>query len=62
MIRYENNCVCCPSEMGCLGSWCPHRNVEVHYCDECGDELDDIYNVDGEELCEHCLKRRFKVV
>lgn len=63
MVKIENHCVGCPAEMGCLGSTCPHQNVEVHYCDECGDELDvfdGIYDVDGEELCESCLKRRFK--
>ena len=60
--RIENHCVGCPAEMGCLGSSCPHQNVEVHYCDKCGDELDAIYDVDGNELCESCLKQLFKRV
>jgi formylmethanofuran dehydrogenase subunit E len=38
---------------------CPKRHVEVHYCDLCGEELDDVYEVDGEELCESCLKEKF---
>jgi formylmethanofuran dehydrogenase subunit E len=45
-----------------LGASCPYRNVEVHYCDKCGEELEDIYDVDGEELCEECLKEAFRKV
>lgn len=58
MIRHENHCVGCPPEMGC-SSFCPYRDVEVHYCDHCDEELDEIYEVDGEELCESCLKDMF---
>jgi formylmethanofuran dehydrogenase subunit E len=34
----------------------------VHYCDKCGYEIPDgeIYEVDGEELCEDCLKEMFR--
>jgi formylmethanofuran dehydrogenase subunit E len=34
----------------------------VHYCDRCGGEIpdDEIYEVDGEELCEDCLKEKFR--
>lgn len=61
MIRYENHCCSCAvPAYPCRGADCPLRNVEVHYCDNCGDELDKIYEVDGDELCEHCLKKRFK--
>lgn len=61
MIRIEDHCVGCPEDLGCLGRRCPYRNVEVHYCDHCDDELDDeFYIVDGEELCEECLKEMFK--
>ena len=61
MVKIEDHCVGCPPEIGCLGSACPYRNVEVHYCDYCGDELDDeIYIVDGEEVCEDCLKAMFR--
>ena len=58
MIKYENDCVGCPSYMGCLGNQCPHRNVPHFYCDECKEEFDpdELYVVDGEWLCEECLK------
>lgn len=59
MVKNENHCVDCG--LSCLGSSCPNRNVEVHYCDKCNEEIpyDEIYDVDGEELCEECLKEMF---
>ena len=61
MIRYENRCCdCAVPGYPCRGNACPNRNVEVHYCDKCGEEIDEIYEVDGEELCEECLKERFR--
>lgn len=60
MIRIENHCVSC--DLLCLGSSCPYRNVEVHYCDHCDVELydEETYQVDDAELCEHCLKEMFR--
>ena len=62
MVRYQNHCCGCAAPgYPCLGSSCPNRNVPVYYCDECDYEIEgDIYDVDGEELCEECLKERFK--
>ena len=62
MVKTENHCVGCPTEMGCMGNACTHRKVEVTYCDCCGDEIDrdEVYEVDGQDLCEECLKDRFK--
>ena len=60
MIKIENHCVGCHKEMGCMGNACPNRNVKVTYCDVCGFEIDgDIYEVDGEDVCEDCLKGMF---
>ena len=60
MKRISDECVGCPPEMGCLGKACPNRCVERYYCDVCGSELEDeIYSVDGEDLCIECLKERF---
>ena len=59
-VKYEDACVGCPQEIGCMGSACPYRNVAVYVCDQCGDELgEDIYEVDGDMLCEDCLKAMF---
>ena len=61
MVRIENHCCdCAVPGYPCRGSMCPNRRVEVHYCDKCGEELDDIYDVDDEELCEECLKDMFR--
>ena len=59
MIKYEDLCVDCDY---CIGFGCPYKKkTPVHYCDECGCELDDVYEVDDEELCEECLKKRFRL-
>ena len=61
MIRIENHCCDCEVPgYPCRGNACPNRHVEVHYCDQCGEEIDEIYEVDGEELCEECLKEKFR--
>lgn len=63
MIRYENHCCACAVPgYPCIGSSCPNRNIPVYYCDKCGDEIDgDVYDVEGEELCEECLKEMFRL-
>ena len=59
MTKYENECVGCPPEMGCLGSGCPNRNVKHLYCDKCKADCEELYDYDGEELCEECLLDSF---
>lgn len=59
MLKVENQCVDCG--LPCLGSSCSYRNVEVYYCDRCGNECgDEVYDVDGTDLCEYCLKDQFR--
>jgi Fe2+ or Zn2+ uptake regulation protein len=50
MIKYENNC--CNCSIFC--SDCGKKKQPVLICDKCGDRVDDLYDVDGEELCEIC--------
>ena len=58
--RIENHCMqCAVPAYPCLGEHCSRRRVKVHSCDRCGEDLDAIYAVDGEELCEECLKEMF---
>lgn len=64
MLRYENHCCdCATPNYPCRGSRCPLRNVPVHYCDNCDPKchvpLTEVYEVDGVELCEDCLKEMF---
>lgn len=55
MKQYENNCVGCPPEKGCLGDSCPYRH-ELHLiCDKCEGDVDELYRYDGQELCQDCL-------
>ena len=60
MVKVENECVGCPPEMGCIGIACPYQNVPHYYCDKCKDEVDELFDVDGVELCEDCLKKMFR--
>ena len=62
MIKYEDECVGCPKEMGCLGNACPNRNVPHLYCDKCGDDCEELYDCYGEELCESCLLDSFEKI
>lgn len=56
MVRFENQCLGCEDlGMHCLGEACPHRRVEVHICDRCGEEIgEESFTIDGDELCEAC--------
>ena len=62
MIKYEDECVGCPPEMGCLGNSCRYKNVKHLYCDRCGDDVEELYDYDGEELCEDCLLDSIKKI
>lgn len=62
MVKYEDECVGCPTELGCLGSACPNRNVPHFYCDECKDEVETLYHYDGKELCLECIEKMLEKV
>lgn len=67
MIEYENDCVGCPPEMGCLGSMCPYVDVPYFYCDDCGHGDDEFYTFNGNwgnnenQFCFDCLLKRITV-
>lgn len=60
MKRIESACVSCG--FPCLGRACPNYEVDRFYCDKCNDEIDidEVYEVDGDDLCEDCLKEMFR--
>lgn len=55
MVDFEDYCVGCPPNMGCIGSLCPYKHVPVCTCDKCGDDVEVLYEYDDMELCESCL-------
>lgn len=52
LIEYENDCVSC--DIYCAN--CGLKHNPHYYCDKCEDECDELYNYEGQELCEECLK------
>lgn len=62
MIIYEDECVGCPTELGCMGNACPNRNIKHLYCDKCGDDVEKLYKYDGQEICEDCLLEEFEII
>lgn len=62
MVTYENECVGCPPEKGCLGSTCPYRKVKHLYCDKCKEDCGTLYVVGGAELCESCALEELEKV
>lgn len=61
MIKFEDECVGCPPELGCDGDQCPYKNVPRYYCDECG-EKDQLYWFDYQQLCLYCIEARLERV
>lgn len=63
MVKYRNECCDCASEgYPCLGESCPNRNVRVLVCDQCGSEVEDLYWLDGEQLCCDCVLENLEKV
>lgn len=55
MVKYENECVGCPPEIGCFKTACPYTRVKHIYCDRCGAE-GNIYQYGDEQLCIDCIE------
>ncbi len=51
-VRIENHCCCC--DLPCRGWACNLRRVPITFCDECGYEMNELYDRGGETLCEDC--------
>lgn len=60
MIITENECVDCG--LPCIFESCKYFRVTRLYCDECGDEQEDLYHFDGQELCIDCIEKRLERV
>ena len=57
-------CDCAAPGYPCRGDLCPRTHVEVHYCDKCDpkceEPLEEVYQAEGYDLCEECLKEMFR--
>ena len=53
MTGRRDECVDCG--LPCMGSGCPYRNMLVLTCDKCGHEVNELFDLDGEQLCDECL-------
>lgn len=60
MVRIESDCVDCG--LPCLYESCPHYKIVVYECDDCGEEVDNLYHYDGQELCIDCIEHRIERV
>lgn len=58
MIKMENMCCNCKtSTYPCQEELCPNLNVKIYECDCCHDEIDTLYQFDGQELCLDCIEK-----
>ncbi len=51
--KIETECVSC--QLPCLGKSCPYYEVEVAYCDDCGEEAK--YEIEGDDYCQDCAEK-----
>ena len=55
MTGFEHECCdCATGAYPCLGSSCT-QGVTHYYCDACGEETEQLYQFEGEELCADCV-------
>lgn len=63
MIKYQNDCCgCAVPAYPCLGDSCPLRHSRHLYCDKCGDDVEKLYYLNGEELCKNCVLEKLEIV
>lgn len=63
MVKYEDECCGCATEnYPCLGSDCSNRHVKHLYCDECNDDVEELYDFECVQLCKECLLKKFEKI
>ena len=63
MLKYKNYCCSCATPgYPCLGSTCPNRNVPHFYCDNCKEEVEDLYETENGQLCSKCVLAMYEKV
>lgn len=51
----KGGCVGCPPEIGCMGKACPQCWKYIITCDMCKRQTNDVWRVDGVDLCQDCM-------
>ena len=55
MTQFKHECCdCATGAYPCQGSSCTQGTMH-YYCDACGEETEQLYQFDGEELCADCV-------
>lgn len=63
MITERNECCGCATDSyPCIGDACSRKHTAVFICDECGDEVEKLYKVDGMQLCGRCALNELEEV
>ena len=60
MIVIDNECVDCG--LPCLYAACPYYKVIRFFCDECDEEVEDLYWFGTEQLCSDCVLKQLEKV
>ena len=60
MIKIESDCVDCG--LPCRYEACPHYKYVIYECDCCGEQEDNLYLFDGQELCIYCVEDKLERV
>lgn len=63
MVLIQNDCCSCASPgFPCIGERCELLHVPHYYCDNCEEEVDELYWFDGRQLCADCVLNEMEVV
>lgn len=60
MIVIGSECVDC--DLPCVFTACPYYRVVYYVCDCCGEEVEDLYYFDCEQLCADCILKLLEKV
>lgn len=60
MIVAESDC--CDCGLPCIGTSCKYFKIVRFICDDCKDEVNELYHFDNEELCVDCIVNRLERV
>ena len=60
MIVIGSACVDC--DLPCVFTACPYYRVVYYVCDCCGEEVEDLFYWDNEQLCDDCVLKQLEKV